>query len=90
MFTFLHMSLYVPYTSLQVDCAPIVLPPFIYNFQIRLYKNEPMDNTYNDFVKKLPTLSLVAKNTYSKNIRIKRISSQAKNNMVEIVEKGNK
>jgi len=35
-------------------------------------------------------LSLVAKNTFGKNIRIKRISSQAKKNMVEKVEKGNK
>ncbi len=51
---FLHMFLYVPYTSLQdiFDRAPIVLLPFIYNFQITLYKNEPMNNTYNDFVRK--------------------------------------
>jgi hypothetical protein len=32
----------------------------------------------------------VAKNTFGKNMRIKRIFSQAKKNMVEIVEKGNK
>jgi len=86
------MFLYVVFTSLQdiFDYAPIVLLPFIYNFQITLYKNEPMDNTCNDFVKKLPMLSLVAKNTFGKNIKIKRIYSQAKKNMVEIVQKGNK
>ncbi len=80
------------YTSLQdiFDCAPIVLLPFIYNFQITLFKNEPMNNTYNDFVKKLPKLSLVAKKTFGKNIRIKRAYSQVEKNMKKIVKKGNK
>jgi hypothetical protein len=49
-----------------------------------------MNNTYNDFVKKLPKLSLVAKKTFGKNIRIKRAYSQVEKNMKKIVKKGNK
>jgi hypothetical protein len=49
-----------------------------------------MNNAYNYFVKKLPKLFLVAKNTFGKNTRIKRISSQVERTWVEMVEKGNK
>jgi hypothetical protein len=48
-----------------------------------------MNNNYNDFVKNLPNLSLVTKNTFGKKIRTKRIFSHAEKDVVKIVEKGN-
>ncbi len=83
------MFLYVPHTSLQdnFDCAPLVLLPFIYKFQITLYESEPMNNACNYFVKKLPKLFLVAKNTFGKNIRIKRVSSQVERTWLKWLRK---